>query len=318
MPSAAPLTFRKRIAWLGLALVVALGSLPLLAPPAGREHAGWAQFLGRFHPLLVHLPIGLLVLVPILELAGAFGRRHDLRAAAGFVLGLATAGALAAALDGWLLAWSGGYSGPLVIRHMWGGLGLAALCLLASGARARFAPDARGWPGFVLVYGPLLAAAVLVMGWTSHQGGELSHGDDFLTEHMPARLRAWLGIPPAKPAPPAAPASGEATVYAARIAPLLERSCVSCHNPNKVKGGLRLDTYAQLMRGGDDGPAVAPWLPEESELLRRVTLPADDDDHMPSNGKNPLSAAEIQLLARWIAAGASATQPLKSLAAPRS
>jgi len=313
VPSAAPFSSRKRIAWIGLAIVVLLAALSREAPPNGQEHAALAQFFGRFHPVLVHLPIGLIFLVPILEFAGAFGRRDDLRAAAGFVLGVATAAALAAALDGWLLAWSGGYGGPLVIRHMWSGVELAVLCLLTAWLRARFASEPRRWPGFVFVYGPLLAATVALMAWTGHQGGQLSHGEDFLTEEMPARLRAWLGLPArAKPAA-AAPATGPATVYAARIAPILTRSCVSCHNPNKIKGGLRLDTYAQLRRGGDDGPAIVPWRPQDSDLLRRLNLPPDDDDHMPSNGKNPLSPAEIKLIERWIADGASDAQPLDSL-----
>jgi uncharacterized membrane protein len=313
VPPAAPLTFRKRIAWLGLALLILLVVLCRQVPPHGQEQGGPAQFVGRFHPILVHLPIGLLVLVPLLELAGGFGRRDDLRSAAGFVLGLATAGALLAALDGWLLAWSGGYGGPLVLSHMWSGVELASLCLLTAWVRALFASDPRRWPGFVFVYGPLLAGLVVLMAWTSHQGGQLSHGENFLTEHMPARVRAWLGIPPAKPAPPPAAPAGEPTVYAARIVPILTRSCVSCHNPHKIKGGLRLDTYAQLLRGGENGPVVVPWRPQDSELFTRITLPADDDDHMPSNGKNPLSPAEIKLIERWIAAGASDAQPLKSL-----
>jgi len=130
---------------------------------------------------------------------------------------------------------------------------------------------------------------------------------------MPARLRSWLGVSlPAKPAPPTPAIAGAPTVYASRIAPLFTRSCVSCHSPAKIKGGLRLDTYAQLMDGGDDGSVIEPWLPRESDLVRRIKLPPDDDDHMPSNGKHPLSPDEIRTIERWIAAGASATQPLSS------
>jgi uncharacterized membrane protein len=313
VPSAAPFSFRKRIAWLGLAAFLLLSALTRQVSPDGHEHGAFAQFLGRFHPILVHIPIGLLLLVPVLELAGAFGRRDDLRSAAGLVLGIATVGALAAALDGWLLAWSGGYSGPLVTSHMWSGVELTMLCLFTAWVRALFASHPRR-PGFVFVYGPLLAGTVVLMAWTSHQGGELSHGETFLTEHMPARLRAWLGIrAAAKPAPAAPRAAGDATVYAARIAPIFTRSCVSCHNPKKIKGGLRMDTYAELMRGGEDGQVIVPWRPQDSDLLRRLTLPPDDDDHMPNNGKNPLSPGEIKLIEQWIAAGASAAQPLDSL-----
>jgi hypothetical protein len=80
---------------------------------------------------------------------------------------------------------------------------------------------------------------------------------------------------------------------------------VSCHRPDKHKGGLRLDAYAQLMAGGEDGAVVIPGDPAASEIVRRITLPPDDDDYMPSDGKKPLSAAEIQVIQDWIAGGAA-------------
>jgi hypothetical protein len=85
---------------------------------------------------------------------------------------------------------------------------------------------------------------------------------------------------------------------------------VSCHGPEKVKGKFRLDTYARLMQGGDSGPSVVPWQPAKSELLRRLHLPSDDDDFMPSNGKNVLTELQKILIEKWIAAGASDRQPL--------
>ncbi len=65
-----------------------------------------------------------------------------------------------------------------------------------------------------------------------------------------------------------------------------------------------MDSYDQLMRGGDDGAAVIPGNPKGSELLRRVLLPPSDDDSMPSDGEKPLTPEEIRTLERWILAGA--------------
>jgi mono/diheme cytochrome c family protein len=159
-------------------------------------------------------------------------------------------------------------------------------------------------------YGLLLAAAVGLVVWTGDQGGEITHGTTYLTEYMPASLRAWLRLAPARPKPVSIfPAPASATFYAARIAPIFERHCVSCHGPVKVKGGLRLDSYQGLMHGGEDGPVISPWYPRKSDLMRRVTLPPDDDDAMPSGGKKPLSVSEIQLIGEWIAAGASDKEP---------
>lgn len=293
---------------LGFILVALAAFLALSAPPNGHDHGQIWRFLGRFHPVIVHLPIGLLVMVPVLELAGLVARRGELKAAAGFVLGFAAAGAVISALDGWLLAWSGGYAGPNVIRHMWSGVALAALTLGTWAVRSAFPPSRLR---HVFVYWPLLLVTLGVLGWTGHEGGQLTHGPGYLTEYMPARLRAWLRVPPAPaPAPkPAQPSGAKPKFYAARIDPILERSCISCHGPDKRKGGLRLDSYAGIMRGGEDGPVVDPWYPKESEIVRRVTLPPDDDDFMPSDGKHPLSPDEIRTLERWIAAGASPTEP---------
>src|SRR4029077_10000467 len=104
----------------GTAVILLLLVLLALAPPDGRERAELAQFLGRFHPLVVHIPIALLLLVPILECAGLV--QNHLRQAVGFVLAIAAATAIVAAGFGWLLAWSGGFEGSLMTRHMWGGV----------------------------------------------------------------------------------------------------------------------------------------------------------------------------------------------------
>lgn len=98
--------------------------------------------------------------------------------------------------------------------------------------------------------------------------------------------------------------------FAVRVQPILDRHCVSCHGPEKVRGELRLDTFAALQRGGAEGAVVHAGRPEESELYRRVTLPADHDDVMPPDGKKRLTPEQTGALARWIKAGASAAEPL--------
>jgi hypothetical protein len=79
---------------------------------------------------------------------------------------------------------------------------------------------------------------------------------------------------------------------------------VGCHGPEKAKGGLRLDSYAELTRGGDSGPIIVPGALDRSELHRRITLPDEDEELMPSDGKKRLSRAQQALLGRWIEAGA--------------
>jgi mono/diheme cytochrome c family protein len=110
---------------------------------------------------------------------------------------------------------------------------------------------------------------------------------------------------PGKTRVSAAAAGAAALVFANEIQPVLERSCIECHGPKKIKGRLRLDTREAALAGGRSGrPAIKPGQPEASELLRRVRLPRDDDEAMPSSDDPGLSAAEIAALEKWIADGA--------------
>jgi hypothetical protein len=89
--------------------------------------------------------------------------------------------------------------------------------------------------------------------------------------------------------------------FAARVRPLLEARCFKCHGGEKAKGGLRLDSREALLKGGDQGPAVAPGDAAKSLLLRAVSY-ADPDLQMPPKEKLP--AGEIEILVRWIKSGA--------------
>jgi uncharacterized membrane protein len=87
-----------------------------------------ALFLGHFHPVLVHLPIGSLVLLGVLELLAAFPRFKDAARNKGVILGFATASSAAAAACGWLLSRSGGYDAQLLYWHRLAGFGVVGVC----------------------------------------------------------------------------------------------------------------------------------------------------------------------------------------------
>jgi uncharacterized membrane protein len=279
-----------------------LASVLLLLLPSifrldGKTHADWQQFLGRFHPLVVHLPIGLILLVPLLEIAGRL--RPALLEAASFVLSLSVFTCLLALTLGYLLAYGSGDAGGGVARHMWGGIALTIGvmgCALLRGASGSL----RG------LYPWMLACVMLLLAWTAHQGGSLTHGNNYLTEYLPGPLKRLTGTVQAKTF--AYPDS----FYAKHIYPVFDANCVACHGEGKVKANLRLDSYDRLMRGGEDGAVVIPGDPARSTLFKRITLPPDDKHFMPSEGKPPLKAEEIAWIKAWIAQGAS--PELKTLA----
>ena len=278
-----------------LLLSAGLLLLPWLVKLDGKPHADWQQLLGRFHPLVVHLPIGLLVLVPALEIAGAW--RPALREAIAFVLSLAFITSLGSLTFGYLLAYGSGEAGSTVTRHMWGGIALAvgiALCMLA-----RPTWSSRTLP---FAYPLLLTCTLLTLVWTAHEGGSITHGSNYLTKYLPASLKS-LTLGNTTRVQPSNPKS----FYTKQIHPIFDANCVSCHGESKTSGGLCLDSYDQLMRGGKDGAAIIPGNPDKSRLLNRVTLPASHKQFMPAEGKPPLRAEEIAWIRAWIQQGASPT-----------
>jgi Planctomycete cytochrome C/Leucine Rich repeat len=87
------------------------------------------------------------------------------------------------------------------------------------------------------------------------------------------------------------------------IEPLFQQNCIKCHGPEKQKGDLRLDSKAAAMKGGKDALAIVAGKADKSDLYRRITLPAGDDDIMPSKG-DPLTKAQTDLIRDWINQGA--------------
>jgi hypothetical protein len=272
----------------------ALLLLPWLFRLDGKPHSDWQQFLGRFHPLVVHLPVGLILLVPLLELAGR--SRPALREAAGFVLSLSVVACLAAVALGYLLAYGSGETSAVVTRHMWGGIGLTIAVMLCSVARPSWTARSQ-----LPIYPGLLIAALGLLAWTAHQGGSLTHGGNYLTEFLPTPLK-HLSLPEVASVEAAVPPD---SFYSQQIHPLLDAKCVACHSESKVKGGLRLDSYHSLMRGGKEGAVIIPGQPDKSILLKRVTLPPSHKLFMPAEGKPPLSPEQIAMIRAWITQGAS-------------
>ncbi|HXW93669.1 MAG TPA: c-type cytochrome domain-containing protein [Terriglobales bacterium] len=289
-----------RLGFVMLAPILAVTILAAVFPPDGKERAHWVQFIGRFHPFVVHFPIALFLLVPILEIAGRSIRFTYLRLSVPFVLSLATVGASIASILGWSLARSGGYSGTLMIQHMWGGVVLSIVCCACWMLRPRLQVS--------VAYATVLVLGVGLVAWTGYRGGQLSLGPNHLTEFMPNGLRALLGVEDSHNVGSADPN----TFYGARIQPIFSARCINCHGADKHKGNLRLDSYRALMRGGKDGPVIQTGNIQESDLLRRIKLPSNHDDFMPK-GKQPLAADEVKTIELWIAAGASDTLAVNAI-----
>ena len=266
-------------------------------------------FIGRFHPLLVHLPIGIIFLLAVLEATALLPRFKAAAASAGFILALATPLAVVTAVCGWFLSFAGGYDKQLLAWHQWLGAATAAAAVLAAVLFWR-----RRFTTYRIV---LFSAAALLMA-TGHLGGSLTHGSDYLTRYAPPALKKLLGLPSVKK--PAVRHSEselrQLPVFAGVIEPVLENKCVVCHGPEKSKAKLRLDSFSAVQAGSENGAILKPGNAAGSPLVQRLLLPVGHDDHMPPDGKPQLTAAEIQLLQWWINAGTPETNVLDKLQPP--
>jgi len=286
----------------GGVLVLALGAylIDWSSPPP------FILFLGTLHPVVVHLPIGLLILGAILEgLCRYSGRFAFVEPTISIVLALGALSAVITAAAGWFLSLSGGYEGSIVSWHQWLGvavsIGSVAAWFLERWVRAESTSVPFAETGYVVV----LLGTVGMLTVTGHLGGTLTHGSGFLTQHLPSSVQAWVGGDGgARRADIPAPVDS-ALVYRDLVRPIFQDRCVECHGPNKTEGDLRLDGPEHIEDGGESGPAVTSGEPEESELLKRVTLPLYHDDVMPPENHEPLSVERVELLRWWIANGAS-------------
>ena len=270
-------------------------------------------FFGRFHVLLVHLPIGMLLLLALLELFACVPRFKHANAGAGLILALAAPITVITAICGWLLSQGGGYAHDLLEWHERMGIATAVGCVLAA-ILFKFR-QARA-------YRITLFLTVVCLTVARHLGGSLTHGSNYLTRYAPMAVKRLIGMdttnfqPVAAAVQPSVTGNGNA-VYTSVIAPVLRNKCAECHGPQKSKGGLRLDSYAAIQAGGDDGLILDTNHWSQSELLRRILLPLNDDDHMPPEGKTQLTQSETALLRWWVQVGAPDTNAIASLLPPK-
>jgi mono/diheme cytochrome c family protein/YHS domain-containing protein/uncharacterized membrane protein len=264
---------------------------------------------GRLHPLAVHAPIGFLLALAVLEVVAARQKASLPRSTVSVFVWLAALSAVFAVASGLVLSGEDGYGTATVALHKRFGIGLAIGTVALAIVHGRS----------LTAYRVLLGALVVLLLPTGHLGGTIAHGENFLAG--PGREPKEKEIP----ASPAASSPSDGISYARDIAPILASRCSACHGGTKKKGGLSLKDQKSILAGGRDGPVIVPGKKNESEIVRRLRLPENDDDHMPPPDKKQPTEAEIATIEKWIdagaafdAAGATAEPPKTGAAAPAS
>jgi uncharacterized membrane protein/mono/diheme cytochrome c family protein len=255
-------------------------------------------FIGHLHPLLVHLPIGILLFGILMMLYQQLTAK-DLNDAISLAFLVGAISALFACIAGWLLAQSGEYDEALILKHQWTGIATAVISFVIYFLQ-RFR--------WVLV--SILAILLTI---TGHFGATITHGEDYI-------------FPATNDTAATQVATNDTTlnfidttqfskkdtfkivkynIYQAEILPILKTNCYNCHAASKQKEGLRLDSESFIKKGSKNSLVLIAGDPLNSLLYSSLVLPIEDEKHMPPKGKHQLTPKEIQSIRKWIQYGAS-------------
>ena len=266
------------------------------------------MFFGRFHPLFVHLPIGILVFALIFELYLRWKPNTSLHAVLPIVWGLAALSSVLSALSGYILSLGGGYSEETLNLHKISGISLSILSVcffILSFYRLPWLTTYRDRARKIL-----LSGIIVLLLLTGHWGGTLTHGNDYLMEFAPfVKTDSTSKLDHAS----RISSLDSADIFKDAVQPIVQSKCVSCHNAEKKKGGLLLTSYEEMLAGGKTKAGIIPGNTATSEIFRRITLPPSHKEFMPTGGKKPLTENQIAILEWWIDQGAQRNMMISSM-----
>jgi len=257
----------------------------------------FTNFVGRFHPLLVHLPIGFLLMGILMEWYQRIRKTEKLSPLISYAWLLGGIGGVFAAFCGWWLGETGLYLEDDLFLHRW--IGIAIVLIAFVGWWLKKKPERHNG---ILHQGINILILALIT-FEGHLGGNLTHGAAYLFEYAPDSVRNFMldekenMVDLSK--------ADSVLVYYDLVEPIFEQKCFACHNNEVQRGKFNMASIDSMLVGGDGGPAFLAGNLADSELFRRITLPQKNIKFMPPVG-DPLTYDEIKIVEWWIEQGASA------------
>lgn len=253
------------------------------------------SWTGHFHPLLLHLPLGIASFSIILWLlkrnfsGSSFNEIYEL------TLSISAVSSVFTALLGLFLSKGQDYDAVMLRNHLWSGVALSFFSWFSCWAFTNLEKVKPYWT-YLQVFGFAL------MSFAGHAGGSLTHGADYL--NFPDKIEIDEDVQ--------AVITDSTAYFQLAVRPILEKKCVSCHKKDKAKGGLILASNPNAT--SDVWIAKHANFPEMlAEMVQRIDLPITDKEHMPPRGKEPLEPQEILILKNWINAGGNTKEILASI-----
>jgi uncharacterized membrane protein len=229
------------------------------------------------HPAMTHLPLGMAMGALIFALAGLASRRSGMEVTARQCTILALISVFPTMVLGymdWHQYYGGAWLFPIKMKIV---LAISLILLLGFSIYSR-RESGTGFKTALVVY----TLCFLNAAGLGYFGGELVFGKTAAAvqkDHSSGPTRATY----------------------ADVGRIFNQSCVVCHSGSSPPAGVRLDTYANIMAGGQAGAMLIPGKPDESELVLRIK--GIEQPRMPF-GKPPLESSEISVIVRWVEEGA--------------
>tara|TARA_B110001452_G_scaffold267595_1_gene278324 strand:- start:6917 stop:9034 length:2118 start_codon:yes stop_codon:yes gene_type:complete len=239
-------------------------------------------FLGRFHPLIVHLPIGALIITFYLDIIGRIRKNYQ-RKMIEHALGFSSVFSILACVLGYFISLEGGYDTDHLDTHFWTGISAASLITILFVIRKSSHKKSNK------IFLPFFVLTLIGLCVAGHFGSVLTHGDNFITEYASALPKQKLITQ-----------VDSLQFYNDVIHKILDDKCIQCHNSTKKKGELSLSSKEMLLKGGKNGKIAHINDAISSSIYTNALLPLEDDLHMPPEGKPQLTKHELWLINYWI------------------
>lgn len=254
------------------------------------------DLIGRFHPLIVHLPIGFIVIGLMSDLF--FRKKKEYIPVIKFIFLWAFISSIFSIVTGYFQYDREGYTWENIEWHLIMGVLTSIFCLLFFlhlDNKFKKIPK-----NFLFTF---LALSLII---TGHLGGNITHGKDHLIEPLPHNFKSFFGEEYNLKKIKLSPENyKDENFYNKVVQPILNQRCVSCHNNKKSNGGLKLNNYNSIIKGGKNGPIIFINNSIESKMYKRMILPLEDEYHMPPKSRTQPTKEEINLIKIWIDNSAS-------------
>ena len=271
---------KKQIIIPALLSIVLVGLL--LIPIDGTANNTFVFFIGRFHPIILHLPIGGLAALFVMEIINSYRPQLNLDSACSILLWFSVVTVIPSAVLGFMLASSGNYDDELLNLHKWLGWLTALVCvwLVYFNSKSK------------KIYRVFLYTNVIFLLFAGHFGGQLTHGKDYLTKYMPMSMKKVLNIDDERNYlvidRKIDSFSTGSTYYTNQIKPIIENYCYKCHGQEKQKGDISFYNIDWDMVNGFD---AEKW----NMMLNEINL-----GEMPPSDEPQLSQDDRRILVDWI------------------